>query len=46
VVLAKGFESYDLKNQILHEAGFDSYLTGWVYFQLVELAARHNMNPK
>lgn len=34
LTLAPGFDSYDLKNPALHEAGFDSYLTAWVFFHL------------
>jgi hypothetical protein len=32
--LAKGFELYDLNKPALHEAGFDSYLTSWVFLHL------------
>ena len=34
LTLAPGFENYDLKNPVLHEAGFDSFLTAWVFFHL------------
>lgn len=32
--MAPGFESYDLDKPCLHEAGFDSYLTAWVFLHL------------
>ena len=44
--LAKGFERYELKNQVLHEAGFDSYLTGWIHYQLSALSKSYNINAK
>lgn len=34
LTLAPGFESYDLDKPCLHEAGFDSYLTAWVFLHL------------
>ena len=43
IALSKGFEGYNLENQILHEAGFDSYLTGWIFYQLIELAKRNTI---
>lgn len=46
ITLAKGFERYELKNQVLHEAGFDSYLTGWIYYQLSELSKSYNIDSK
>ena len=40
VVLAKGFEKYDWndsKNEKrLHEAGYDAYLTGWIFYHLIQ----------
>lgn len=44
LILPKEYERYDLKNQILHEAGFDSYLTGWIYYQMIELAKIDKLN--
>jgi hypothetical protein len=35
-----------LKNQVLHEAGFDSYLTGWIYYQMSELGKLDGLNVK
>ena len=32
-----------MKNQVLHEAGFDSYLTGWIYYQMVELGKMNSV---
>ena len=32
IKLAEGFEKY--KNPLLHEAGFDSYITIWVFLHL------------
>jgi hypothetical protein len=33
----QNFSKYDLKNLILHEAGYDSYITAWVYQQQLTL---------
>ena len=38
------YSSYNLKNSILHEAGFDSYLTGWVFYQLMEFCKDKDIN--
>lgn len=46
ILLAQGFEKYELKNQILHEAGFDSYLTGWIFYQLNALSKASNIDLK
>ena len=46
ITLAKGFERYELKNQVLHEAGFDAYLTGWIYYQLSSLSKTCNIDAK
>lgn len=34
IKLPADFSRYDLSNPALHEAGFDSYLTGWIFYQL------------
>ena len=40
IKLGKGFELYDWNNasnkKSFHEAGYDAYLTGWVFHHLVE----------
>ena len=33
----KPFNKYTIDKQILHEAGYDSYLTAWVYQQAMKL---------
>jgi hypothetical protein len=46
IILPEEYERYDLKNQVLHEAGFDSYLTGWIYYQMIEIGKMANLNVK
>lgn len=31
------FKRYSMENQSLHEAGYDSYITAWVYMQMMKL---------
>ena len=31
---------------MFHEAGFDSYLTGWIYYQMIEIGKMANLNVK
>jgi hypothetical protein len=46
IILPEEYERYDLKNQVLHEAGFDSYLTGWIYYQMIEIGKMANLDVK
>lgn len=36
------FGKYNLENQALHEAGYDSFLTAWVYIQMQILVNKPN----
>ncbi len=37
VALEGEFKRYSLENPSLHEAGYDSYITAWVYLQMMKL---------
>lgn len=37
MTLESPFDRYSLENPNLHEAGYDSYITAWVYQQMMKI---------
>lgn len=37
MTLDSPFNRYSLDNQALHEAGYDSYITAWVFQQMMKM---------
>ncbi len=42
ISVAEELDNYDLSKPALHEAGFDAYLTGWIFYQLMKKYDKYN----